>query len=453
MADIRKKDDNQAEMGSRLRSLMKRYPRGLSLSREDLAAIGWLYFYEQETGPQGIPESHLKWLILQAAERLGLNGSALQPSQLIQKLMRLDVLRIAISDSSSEGYRLTCLGRDLARNLLDDTDYDSEQLNVLLNCALGEIESAASEGGGTLLKYLDYIFLGTIREKIEYKLLTIEEDLERRKKEVKQTYSGRDQADFEAAIADIEYCRAALSELVETVQESSGCMKIEELLHDCMLREPGAELYEALEQSLNFTYVLRGRVETMLKGVVQFIRDCIAYRSLAFTVDLRDRLRRIQERILTHALTRDIRMSVLDAPRTPRMDLNWSRQAQERPVLLDLERLRTMEGFLPPAIPLIDPVWKESFLVEAKSEWADAARSGGIELGGWIRSLAEKMPQIEDSPCIALWLLIQDWPKWTPSVTIQRHTGRWVPLGKGWMMEEMRLLPILSNDSGGERAK
>jgi hypothetical protein len=445
MGMIKEKEPSRQNGAHKLLSLTERFPRGLALGREDLAIIGWLYLYEQETGSQSIFDSQLKWLIPEALGHLDCDAQAQIPSQIVQRLMRFGILRVAIADSTHRGYRLTCLGQALARGLIDETDYSAEQLNVLLTCALNELRSAEAESEGALLTYLKHVFLGTIREKIEHKILAIEEDLERRKKQVQQTYSGEDQSDFESAIKDIEYCRIALTELVDAVQESSGCASLETLLHDHILKEPEPRLYETLEHSLNFMYILRSRVDAMLKDVVLFIRDCIAYRSLAFTVDSRDRLCRIQEKLLSHALEHDLRMPILDLPRIPRVDLNWSRQERERPVILDLNGLRTLEDFPAPELPPIEPAWKEPFLQTARNDWSEMAEQGGIDLGHWLKLLEEKLPEMSASPYLALWFLTQDWPGWSPGVALRHHRGRWISVGKDWMMEAIELVPAASD--------
>ena len=203
MSTIDQNEPGRRDAGQKLASLLERFPRGLTLGREDLAIIGWLYLYEQETGSQSVFDSQLKWLICEALAHLGLDPQTQQPSQIVQRLMRFDILRVAIADSSRRGYRLTCLGQSLARSLIDETDYSAEQLNVLLGCALHDLRAAEAESQGALSTYLKHVFLGAIREKIEHKILAIEEDLEKRKKQVRRTYSGEDQADFESAIQDI----------------------------------------------------------------------------------------------------------------------------------------------------------------------------------------------------------------------------------------------------------
>jgi hypothetical protein len=438
-----KQTDHQPDIGQNLRLPMRRFPRGLNLSREDLALIGWLYQYEQGAGIQGISDAQLKWIIAEGAMQLGLDPQSLQPAQVVQRLMRLNILRVALADRAGRGYRLTRLGRMLARYSMEDVDYGAEQLNVLLDSALGQIRSSIDDNGAALLKYLKHVFLGTIREKIEYKILAIEDDLEIRKKEVKQTYSGKNDAAFEQALKDVEYCRIALTELVDAVQESSACVRLEELLHERMGWDVEPNLYEALEQSLDFVYLLRGRVDAMLKDVVQFIHDCIAYRSLAFTVDSRDRLCRIQERILTYALENDAQMPILASPRTSRMDLNWSRQEREAPVALDLDRLKKIEDFRPPDLPSIEPDWKAPLLRMARAEWAGMVESGkGVDLCLWLESLAEKIPEVGESPSFAIWFLTQDWPQWRPAVSVQHKRGQWTPLGKEWMMEAVEIMPV-----------
>ncbi|MFP5212422.1 MAG: hypothetical protein ACLGPL_03500, partial [Acidobacteriota bacterium] len=429
----------QDDMGPRLRSVMQRFPRGLNLSREDLGCIGWLYCYERETDSQGIADSLMKRLIQEAAGYLEVATDGLQPAQTIQRLMRLGIVRLAITGSRRRGYRLTCLGQSIARNLMEETDYGAEQLNALLGSALRETAASALEGEGVLLRYLKFVFLGAMREKIEMKILAIEEDLEERKREVKRTYSGQQSdADLDGAIRDIEHCRAALTELVDAVKESSACAGLESLLHERMTQGPKLDLHEALEQSLNFIYLLRSSVEIMLKDVVDFIRECVAYRALALTVDSRDRLCRIQERILSFALDHDVRMPMLDPPRIPKLDLKWSRQERERPVVVGEDRLRALEGFLPPDPPAIEPEWKGALLDTARDEWKRVKRAVPIE--EWLETLKGRVPRMGEGVHMAVWFLCQDWPNWVPKVSVEYRKGTWIPLDDEWMMEAVSLV-------------
>jgi hypothetical protein len=423
---------------------MGRFPKGMDLSREDLALTSWLYFYELETQCGAISEADLRWLIDQVGHHLELELPMLQLPQVVQRLMRFGVLRVAITDSRRQGYCLTRLGRSLARSLMEETDYSSEQLNVLFSYAFREVTAALREGNEALLQYLEHVLLGTIREKVEFKLLSIEEDLAERKREVRRTYSGGNETDFEGALRNIQYCRRALTELVDAVQESSSCVKLEELLHRRLGRRHTPQLDDTLEQSTHFLYVLRSRVDVMLKDVVLFIHDCVAFRSLAFTVDSRDRLRRIQERILTHALDHVVRMPVLEMPHLPRLDFRWSPQVRDRQVVLDMQRLKTLDDYAPPELPPVEPVWKEPFLQLAREEWSVLARRGGRDLGEWLNALARKMPQFYENPPLALWYLSQDWPQWTPRVTLIQREGEWAPLGDRWMMEAVSLVPVRS---------
>ncbi len=425
----------------RSRMLMARFPRGMDLSREDLVLTSWLHFYELETQSGALAEADLRWLIEQVGRHLELDPPVLQLPQIIQRLMRFGVLRVAITDSRRQGYCLTRLGRSLARSLMEETDYSSEQLNVLLSYAFREVTAALREGDEALLQYLEHVLLGTIREKVELKLLAIEEDLAERKREVRRTYSGGDETDFEGALQNIQYCRRALTELVDAVQESSACVKLEELLHRSLVRRHSSRLDDALEQSTQFLYVLRSRVDVMLKDVVLFIHDCVAFRSLAFTVDSRDRLRRIQEKILTHALEHVVRMPVLEMPHLPRLDLRWSPQVRERQVVLDLQSLKTLDDYAPPELPPVEPAWKEPFLQLAREEWSVLARRGGGDLGEWLNTLAQKLPQFHENPPLALWYLSQDWPQWAPPVILKQREGEWTPLGDRWMLEAVSLVP------------
>jgi hypothetical protein len=316
-------------------------------------------------------------------------------------------------------------------------------LNVLFGSALREVEASMAEGGGALPRYLEYVFLGVVREKIEYKLLAIEDDLERRKKEVKRTYSGNSKGDFRDAIDNIEYCRKALTELVDAVRESSPSAALEELFHERIGKGTDAGLDEALEQSLTFLYALRGRVGAMLKDVVQFIHECMAYRSLALTVDSRDRLCRVQEKILMRALHNDLRMPIIAPPRAVGIDLNWSRQERVRPVILNRNGMRMLEEFEPGAPRPADPGWKADFLQTARARWKGLAGRGGVDLGDWFEELRGEFPELSETPGLALWYLAQDWPQWTPAVMLEHLGDRWVPLGKGWMMAAAALIPVV----------
>jgi len=434
-------ESNQQDILARLNLLMERFPRGLNLSKEDLALIGWLYFYESETGSRGVSDAQLKWIIPEASKNLALDEQPMQWNVVVQKLMRFGILRASVTDQRNHGYRLTRLGLGLAKELVEEVDYSSEQLNILLSCALNETRLALDQGADSFFKYLKYVFLGTIQEKVEDKLLAIDEDLQERKKEVRRTYSGQDQGVFEKAIRDIEHCRIALSELVDAVQESSACVSLEKELHALITQDPIHDLYDVLEQSLNFIYRLRDRVDSMLKDVVQFIHDCVAYRSLAFTVDSRERLRRIQELIITFALEHDVRMPILDSGRLPRFDLNWSIKERARSVLLDMEMVREVEDYCFQDTVPSEPDWKESLLHMAREEWTTCIEQSGINLGAWLKSLMDKLPRINENPCLAIWFLTQDWPNWRPSVTAELRPSSWVPLGEQWWVEDVHLIP------------
>lgn len=430
------------EILDKLQLLKKRFRRGLSISAEDLALLGWLHHYEQSSGAQGIPGHELKWLIPEGAAHLGIDTSTMQPAQIVQRLVRLGLLRMSIAESTRSAYRLTCLGQSIVRSLLDDIDYSPEQLNILLDCALKELTLAASESFESIHSYLRYVFLGPIREKIEHKLLSIDEDLGKRKKEVKRTYSASDQEEFDRAIGDIEYCRLALTEMVEAVEESSAFVRLEEMFHEWMGEEQDGGLYRLLEESMDFLYLIRMRIDSMLKDVVQFIRDCAAYRNFAITLDARDQLCRIQELILTHALHHNLRMPLVGIPRLPRLDLRWSKQEQESASLLEREKLISIENFFPPELPPVEPEWKKTFIHLARDEWGVLSRNGRVDLAGLVRGLAEKLPQLAESPCLALWYLSQDWSQWVPGVSIEHCRGEWVPLGNDWMMEAVLLNPV-----------
>lgn len=442
-----------------LRRVLERFPRGVELSRDDLAVVGWLYLHEVSEGSMGVSEGELRWMLSQAATALDLPSACPQPVQvpsLVQRLMRFGLLRVTFTSSRRPGYRLSLLGRTMARTLLEESDYGSEQLDALLGAACHEIERIVSGGGSPsassgaekkgspsrdeeLLSTLEHVFLGTIREKVEHKILSLEEDLEERKQAVRQTYSGRNEEAFEGAIRGIEYSRRALTELVDAVQELSASVRLEELLHGVLEGPHDPRLDDSLEESLTFLYTLRSKIDAMLKDVVLFIHDCVAFRTLAFTVDSRDRLCRVQERLLMHALEHDVRLPVPAFPPLPRMDFPWSPEERRQPVLIDMNRLQSLDHFAPPELPHIEPPWKKNLLRAARDTWPRRAREGGTDLASWLRGMAERVPAMTENPPLALWYLIQDWSHWTPSVSLQAGEGDWVPLGDRWLLENVKL--------------
>lgn len=56
-----------------------------------------------------------------------------QPAQVIDRLVRFRMVRTSGTDSRAQEYCLTRLGRSLARDLLEDADFGSEDLCTLLN--------------------------------------------------------------------------------------------------------------------------------------------------------------------------------------------------------------------------------------------------------------------------------------------------------------------------------
>jgi hypothetical protein len=94
----------------------------------------------------------------------------------------------------------------------EDADFDSEDLCTLLNQAHASLRQKMAHGDSAeLSKWLTHFFHGTIREKIEYKLLSIEEGLLDQEQTAKSLGSGQDEQAFEEALAAVRKGREYLA--------------------------------------------------------------------------------------------------------------------------------------------------------------------------------------------------------------------------------------------------
>lgn len=433
--------DSERDALDKLFSLKSRFSEGLRLSMENVLALGWLYFLESGREGVSLTEHDVKDAIMDASKHLQLEIEPGQVNGLIQRLLQTGVLK-AVIVGRHQGCRLARLGRNMAKSLLEEVDYSSEQLNSLLDSALSIVKTARSEGEEELRSKLKYVFFDTILERIESKISSIEEDLEQRKQRVRETYSGQSDADREQAQKDLEYSREALTELVDAVKGSSACEALEVELIECTQNSRDHDLRELLGRAYDFLYNLRERIDSMLADLVDFIRDCAAYRSLAFSVTAKDRLCRSQDKILSYALDHPLGMPVLPVPGLSAWGLPGRHKKDTRPVILDMSKLDAL-GEQPARDSFsIEFQWKGALLDAARRAWKTQSLKKEVDLSEWLRELSSDIPEIMGYPELALLFLAEDWPGWTPAVSIQFRDRKWTAFGEGWMMESAVLVPL-----------
>ena len=108
----------QQDIIFKLSSLANRFPRGLELSKQDLIFVGWLFFRELATEAARISDRELRQQLSHAAVQLGMDDDVSQPAQVIDRLVRFRMVRTSVTDSRTQEYCLTRLGRSLAPDLL-----------------------------------------------------------------------------------------------------------------------------------------------------------------------------------------------------------------------------------------------------------------------------------------------------------------------------------------------
>lgn len=442
--------DSEHDALDKLFFLKNRFSDGLKLSMENVLTIGWLYFLESGREGVSLTEHDVKGAIVEASKHLHLEIEPHQINTLIQRLLQTGVMK-AVVVGRHQGCRLARLGRNIAKSLLEEVDYSSEQLNSLLSSALSIVKAAGLEGEDELRAKLKYVFFDTILERIESKVSSIEEDLEQRKQRVREAYSGQSDAERDQAQKDLETSREALTELVDAVKSSSACEALEVELIECAQASRDRELRELLGRAYDFLYNFRERIDLMLADLVEFIRDCAAYRSLAFSVSARDRLCRNQDKILAYALDHPLCMPVLPVPGLSAWGLPSNRGKDVRPVIIDLNKLNALSG--PPAVDSFSAEfeWKAALLDGARKGWETRSLTGEVSLPSWLRELSADIPEIMQHPELTLLFLAEDWPAWSPGVSVQVRDRNWTAFGEGWMMESVVLVPL--RDPAAEEQK
>jgi hypothetical protein len=127
---------------------------GLHLKPEEILILEALHLLiEHEIEEDFLLESDLKDRILRTSDCLKLEIEPHQTNQLIQKLLQTGILILTFG-GTRQRYRLSRLGQSLAKCLLDEVDYGTDQLNALFTSALSGLRTARLAGNDSLKHYL-----------------------------------------------------------------------------------------------------------------------------------------------------------------------------------------------------------------------------------------------------------------------------------------------------------
>jgi hypothetical protein len=194
-----------------------------------------------------------------------------------------------------------------------------------------------------------------------------------------------------------------------------------------------------VERCLDFLDGLRRRIEQMLGHIIDFIHECVAYQSLIGSLSYRDRLCRKHQDVLIHAVSVDVCMPLVDNHALPDITMQWSNQAQKKPVQLNLDQLKALEEYVPAEVKSRQVPWKESFLRLARQQWHED-NGQGLMLGSWLKGLLDDLRLDPAESLQGLWLLIQDMPEWSPQVlVVKAELEAWQDMGTFY------LEPVLLN--------
>ncbi len=430
-----------------LRQVLTRFPKGLKLEPVHLVALGWLWRWEKNGDQQTISDRELRIQLARCVKNLDMEEDAPEYRIIIDRLMRFHLLRNAISPHSTHEYCLTRLGRNLARDLVEDVQYGTEDLCTHINAAYVTLKNAVDEGNREeLRKTLQYSLLGMSREAIEHKLEGIEEGVLALEAEIKRLAGGSDQDELDKALDMIRTNREYVEEIMEAIQEGSSFAALEKLLVSC--RQGYLEdqpLLALADQGLDFLQAVSQRVEQLLVHIVDFIDQCVSYQSFIGNLSSRDRLCALQMEILRQALSTPVNMPLPEKPRLRSIVIDWPANREDPPEYMDKEALAVLREYVPEEIRGHETEWKEEFLRIARQCWEKVPEEG-ISLQVWLDGLWTEMPRANDNRLLALWYLLCDWPQWRPGVRARTGGGDWFVLEKNvfvaplWLLKDNRSL-------------
>lgn len=414
-----------------LRQVLTRFPKGLKLEPVHLVALGWLWRWEKSGDQQTISDRELRIQLARCVKKMDMDEDAPEPRTIIDRLMRFHLLRNAISPHSGHEYCLTRLGRNLARDLVEDVQYGTEDLCTHINAAYVTLKSAVDQGNREeLRKTLQHSLLGMSREAIEHKLEGIEEGVLALETEIKRLAGGSDQEEMDKALDMIRTNREYVEEIMEAIQEGSSFAVLEKLLVSCRQKYLDDRSMLALaDQGLDFLQAVSQRVEQLLVHIVDFIDQCVSYQSLIGNLSARDRLCAMQMEILRQALSSPVRMPLPEKPRLKAVVINWEANRKDPPEYMDKEALAALREYVPEEIRGLEAEWKEEFLRTARRSW-EKVPNEGVSLQEWLDGLWAEMPRANDNRLLALWYLLCDWPQWRPGVRVRTGGGDWFALGE-----------------------
>ncbi|MFP4168289.1 MAG: hypothetical protein ACLFSY_05495 [Desulfonatronovibrionaceae bacterium] len=424
-----------------LRQVLTRFPKGLNLQPVHLVALGWLWRWEKSGDRQTIADRELRIQLARCVKNLDMEEDTPEPRTIIDRLMRFHLLRNAISPHSGHEYCLTRLGRNLARDLVEDVQYGTEDLCTHINTAYVTLKSAVDEGDREeLRKALQHSLLGMSREAIEHKLEGIEEGVLSLEAEIKRLAGGSDQEELDKALDMIRTNREYVEEIMEAIQEGSSFAVLEKLLVLCRQKYLEDRSMLALaDQGLDFLQAVSQRVEQLLVHIVDFIDQCVSYQSFIGNLSSRDRLCALQMEIMRQALFSPVHMPLPEKPRLRSIVIDWPGSREDPPEYMDMESLAALREYVPEEVRGIEAEWKEEFLRIARQRW-EKVPDEGVSLQEWLDGLWTEMPRADENRLLALWYLLCDWPQWRPMVRARPGDGDWFVLEENIFVAPLWLL-------------
>lgn len=404
--------------------LKSQFNDGLELSRDHILILVCMEMANREEKRDSFSHDDLAFFITSLSDTLRLGLDKSKTETLIQKLIRLKVVKNTISVKIR--YRLSRLGRNLVKSILEEADYRPEAFNSLLFTMFSAIKESRNAGVEDLKRTLRFTVFEVIQEKIEAKIARIDEDLESRKQQARDAYTDSENIGYDRTVANLKHCQNMLNELVKAIDRSSALGDLELELEDCEMTYDDPDLYKMIGQSQDFLHDFRNRIQTMLTEFVNFVRLCTARHSLALSVTARERLWRAQRKILVYALDHPCCMPHLPVPQIPRWKLPERQSKRTSPVVFAEEQVEAVKQVFAGKIPNIEQQWKKRLVQTARQTWEKHAARGGVDLLEWIDELVMEVPETLQHIEAALFFLMKEWSKWKPGIVAQTADEQWV---------------------------